>query len=210
MQQEFSRNPADFLVSVGEAEDPLSEPRVIQETGVAGSLAKVLSPVLPPLGLRLVQVHLAGGSGVVASCTVRLMFESPERTVGVEDCAQVSRVLSAVLDVEDLVKGSYNLEVSSPGLDRPLVRVSDFVRWMGHDVRVERQGTGETQRRFRGRLTGLLEGGFRISLSGVGEEQEKELAFSEVRSVRLILTDALIFGNSAAENKKKGKKISSR
>src|SRR5438105_7068541 len=110
-----------------------SEPRLIVEQGIAARVAAVAEPVLDGLGYRLVRVRISGLDG----CTVQIMAERPDGTMLIEDCEAVSRALSPVLDAEDPVDRAYRLEVSSPGIDRPLVRRSDFDRFAGHAVKIE-------------------------------------------------------------------------
>src|SRR6266566_2034644 len=110
-----------------------SEPRLIPETGLAARVAGIAEPLLEGLGFRIVRVRISGMSGM----TVQIMAERPDGTMNIEDCENASRALSPVLDVEDLIDRAYRLEVSSPGIDRPLVRRSDFERFAGHVVKVE-------------------------------------------------------------------------
>ena len=113
--------------------EALAERRLIAEQGTAARVATIAEPVLAGLGYRLVWVRLSG----LAGCTVQIMAERADGTMRIEDCEAVSRALSPVLDVEDPVDRAYHLEVSSPGIDRPLVRRSDFSRYAGHVVKVE-------------------------------------------------------------------------
>src|SRR5215510_8511138 len=128
-----------------------SEPRLITEQGVAARIAAIAEPVLTGLGYRLVRVRLSG----LAGCTVQVMAERSDGSMTIEDCEAVSRALSPVLDVADPVDRAYRLEISSPGMDRPLVRRSDFERYAGNHVRVEMAVAVDGRRRFRGVLTGI-------------------------------------------------------
>src|SRR5713101_5346672 len=110
-----------------------SEPRLIVEQGAAARVAAIVEPVLDGIGYRLVRIKISGLDG----CTVQIMAERPDGTMTIEDCETVSRTLSPVLDVADPIERAYRLEVSSPGIDRPLVRRSDFERYAGNRVRVE-------------------------------------------------------------------------
>ncbi len=123
----------------------LAEPRLIVETGVAARVAAIVSPVLAELGFRLVRVKVSGLDG----CTVQIMAERPDASMAVEECETVSRSLSPVLDAADPIEGAYRLEISSPGLDRPLVRRSDFERHEGAEVKVELAAPFDGRRRFR-------------------------------------------------------------
>src|SRR5712675_2154201 len=115
------------------ASDAQSDPRLIVEQGVAARVAAVAEPVIVGLGFRLVRVRVSGSAG----CTVQIMAERSDGTMTIEDCETVSRALSPVLDVADPVDRAYRLEISSPGIDRPLVRRSDFERYAGHLVKIE-------------------------------------------------------------------------
>src|SRR2546430_16565007 len=112
------------------------EPRLIAEQGTAARVAAIAEPVLGGIGYRLVRVKISGLDG----CTVQIMAERLDGTMTVEDCEAVSRALSPVLDVADPIDRGYRLEVSSPGMDRPLVRRSDFERFTGHRLKVEMAG----------------------------------------------------------------------
>src|SRR5437762_1845506 len=126
-------------------------PRLILEQGVAARVAGIVEPVLIDMDYRLVRVRVSGLDG----CTLQVMAERPDGTMTVEDCERVSRALSPVLDVADPIERAYRLEVSSPGLDRPLVRRSDFVRFAGHLVKLEMMIARDGRRRFRGLLLGV-------------------------------------------------------
>src|SRR5712691_6970232 len=128
-----------------------TEPRLIVEQGVAARVAAIVEPVLLGMGYRLVRVRISGLDG----CTVQIMAEQPDRTMTVEDCEAVSRALSPVLDVADPIDRTYRLEISSPGMDRPLVRCSDFERFAGHQIKVEMAVAIDGRRRFRGVLLGV-------------------------------------------------------
>ena len=122
------------------------EPRLIVEQGVAARVAAIVEPVLAGFGLRLVRVRISGMLG----CTVQIMAERPDGSMTIEDCETVSRALSPVLDVADPIDRAYHLEVSSPGMDRPLVRRSDFERYAGSQVKIEMAIAVGGRRRFRG------------------------------------------------------------
>ena len=110
-----------------------TEPRLIEETGVAARVARVVEPTIEGIGFRLVRVKISAQNG----CTVQIMAERPDGSMNVDDCEKISRALSPVLDVDDPVGVAYHLEISSPGIDRPLVRKSDFDRWAGHEAKIE-------------------------------------------------------------------------
>jgi ribosome maturation factor RimP len=176
-------------------ENALHEPRLIDETGVAARVAHIAVPVLADLGLRLVRVKISAQAGT----TVQIMAERPDGTMTVDDCERVSQALSPVLDVEDPVKQAYRLEISSPGIDRPLVRMSDFSRAMGYEARIEMShGVGQDGRkRFRG-LLGALDGEAQTHVrltrtdAKPGEEIEILLPLRDIGDARLVLTEDLI------------------
>jgi len=166
------------------------EARIIEETGVAARVAAIVSPVLADLGYRLVRVKVTGQNG----CTVQIMAERPDGTMTVDDCEIVSRGVSPVLDLEDPIQGAYHLEISSPGIDRPLVRASDFERWSGHEAKIETSLPVCGRKRFRGILLGLADGSVRLKRGDAKPDEEAEvaIALSDIAEARLVLTDALI------------------
>jgi ribosome maturation factor RimP len=167
-----------------------SEPRLIVEQGIAARVAAVAEPVLVGLGYRLVRVRISGLDG----CTVQIMAERPDGTMTVEDCETTSRALSPVLDVADPIDRAYRLEISSPGMDRPLVRRSDFERHAGHQLKVEMAVARDGRRRFRGVLTGVEGEAARIRRDDAspGEAAEVLLPIEEMAEAKLVLTEALI------------------
>ena len=167
-----------------------SEPRLIVEQGIAARVAAVVEPVLVGLGYRLVRVRISGLDG----CTVQIMAERPDGTMTVDDCEAASRALSPVLDVADPINRAYRLEISSPGMDRPLVRRSDFERYAGHQLKVEMAVARDGRRRFRGLLTGVEGEVARIRRDDAspGEPTEVLLPIEEMAEAKLVLTNALI------------------
>ena len=174
------------------ADDP-NDRRLITETGVAARVAAIITPVAEEAGLRLVRVRVTGTNG----CTVQIMAERPDGTMSVEDCEALSRAVSPVLDLEDPIERAYYLEVSSPGIDRPLVRASDFTRWAGHEAKVEMANPVAGRKRFRGVIRGIDEGpdGAVLALD-LPDAKEGEgvarLPLADLGEARLVLTDALI------------------
>jgi ribosome maturation factor RimP len=126
--------------------DLLAEPRLVVEPGVAARVAAVAAPVLQAMGYRLVRIKVSGELG----CTVQIMAERPDGTMLIDDCEAISRALSPVLDVADPIERAYRLEISSPGIDRPLVRRSDFERYAGYLVKIEMAVAHQGRKRFRG------------------------------------------------------------
>jgi ribosome maturation factor RimP len=168
-----------------ESADFAREPRLITEPGRAARVAALAEPVLAGLGYRVVRVRISGFAG----CTVQIMAERPDGTMTIEDCEAVSRALSPVFDVADPIEGSYRLEISSPGIDRPLVRRSDFDRYAGHIAQIEMQAPIEGRKRFRGELHGTAGECARIRCE---EADDILLRIDDMAEARLVLTDALI------------------
>ena len=177
---------------------PGAEPRLIAEPGLAARLSAIVEPVLEGLGYRLVRVRVSGLDG----CTVQVMAERPDGTMAIEDCEIASRALSPVLDVSDPVDRAYRLEMSSPGIDRPLVRQSDFNRYAGNLVKIEMAVAVDGRKRFRGQLLGAEGNAARIRQehSPAGETPDVLLPIADMEEAKLMLTDALI-----AESLRRGK-----
>ena len=170
-------------------EAELEEPRLVRETGLAARIAAIVEPTLAGLGYRLVRVKVSGRDGM----TVQIMAERPDGSFTIEDCEAASRTLSPVLDVEDPVPGGYRLEMSSPGIDRPLVRASDFARAAGHEAKIEMEVPVEGRKRFRGEIVGVDGDDARLRFVGPdGEQQTIQLAIGDMGDARLVLTDALV------------------
>jgi ribosome maturation factor RimP len=145
----------------------------------------IVAPTVVAMGYEVVRVAMSRGGG-----TVQIMVEPADgRPMDVEDCATVSRALSAVLDVEDPIPGTYTLEVSSPGIDRPLTRPKDYARWSGHLARIEVGQPIDGQRRFKGVLLGLEDGTVKLRLD---DGKEAQLPLAAVTRAKLEMTDRLI------------------
>jgi ribosome maturation factor RimP len=170
--------------------DAVIEPRLIVETGIDARGAEIIEPVISGLGYLLVRVKLSGQNGL----TLQIMAERPDGTMTVNDCEVISTAISPVLDVEDPIDKQYHLEVSSPGIDRPMVRKSDFTRWAGHIIKCETSVMVEGRKRFKGKILGVTEEGFILERDqiGYGEEPQVAIAYSALAEGRLILTDELI------------------
>ncbi len=164
--------------------------RYIREDGVAAAIAELVEPSLEDLGFRLVRVQLMGRD---SSPTVQIMAERNDGTISIEDCEQISRQLSPLLDAYDPMPGAYRLEVSSPGIDRPLVRPIDFEDWAGYEAKIEMRQLLDGRRRFRGILEGFEDNEIRllVDLDQVGR-QVLGLPIDLVESARLVLTDELV------------------
>ena len=165
----------------------LAEPRLVAESGVASRVAAIVVPVLTDLGFRLVRVRVSALDG----CTVQIMAERPDGTMAIEECEAVSRALSPVLDAADPIERAYRLEVSSPGLDRPLVRRSDFERHVGDVLKVELSIASEGRRRFRGVLAGVEGDAARLRMEDE-DATEVLLRFDDMADAKLVLTDGLV------------------
>lgn len=167
-----------------------SDPRLIVEQGVAARVAAIAEPVIGGMGYQLVRVRLSG----LAGCTVQIMAERPDGSMTIEDCEAISRALSPVLDVADPVDRAYRLEISSPGIDRPLVRRSDFKRHAGNAVKIEMTIPIEGRRRFRGLLVGVEGNAVRLQRedASTGESSEVLLPMDEMTDARIALRDDII------------------
>jgi len=180
------------------------EPRLIAEPGRAARVAALVEPALAALGYRLVRVRISGFAG----CTVQIMAERPDGTMTIEDCEAASRALSPVLDAADPIESAYRLEISSPGIDRPLARRSDFDRYAGHVAQVEMQVPIEGRRRFRGEMIGT-EGEYarmRCPDAATNGDCEILLPIDDILEAKLVLTDALISEalRKSKQNQRKG------
>jgi ribosome maturation factor RimP len=175
----------------------LDEPRLVRESGLAARVAAITEPVLQGLGYRLVRARVSGRDG----CTVQIMAERPDGSFMIEDCEAASRALSPALDVEDPIPGAYRLELSSPGIDRPLVRESDFVRYAGHELKVEMELPVDSRKRFRGELLGAEGSNAKVKIQDAGGvAQVVLLPIGDMAEAKLVLTDTLV-----AESLRRGK-----
>lgn len=170
------------------AELPVDK-RFLHEAGTAGQIADLVEPALVDLGFRLVRVRIMGRE----EQTLQIMAERADGTITIDECVEVSRQLSPLLDAHDPFAGRYNLEVSSPGIDRPLVRPSDFEDWSGYEAKVELNELLDGRKRFRGTIEGFAEGELRIEvdLDQVGRHVIG-LPLGLIEDVRLVLTDDLV------------------
>jgi ribosome maturation factor RimP len=170
--------------------DDLDEPRIITDGGVAARVGAIVGPVLRDLGFRLVRVRVSSQNG----CTVQIMAERPDGTFSVDDCEAVSKAASPALDVDDPIERAYHLEVSSPGIDRPLVRASDFARWAGHEAKIEMAVPVNGRKRFRAVILGVADGAVQVDRTDAKADEERRwsLPLSGLGEARLVLTDDLI------------------
>ena len=176
------RKPALFICGIPRAQTSRKQGFV---TDLLRRIEEIVAPTVVGMGYDLIRVAMSRGGG-----TLQIMIEPADgRPMDVEACAALSRALSAVLDVEDPMPGAYTLEVSSPGIDRPLTREKDYLRWTGHVARMETTEPIEGRRRFKGTLLGLENGTIRMKLD---DGKETDVPLRSVSRAKLELTDALL------------------
>lgn len=168
---------------------------LVAKAAIDRRLAGIVSPVIEGLGFELVRLRLMNGRRP----TLQIMAERPAGGIEVEECARISRAVSAALDVEDPISGEYVLEVSSPGIDRPLTRPKDFERYAGYEARIETSEQVDGRRRFKGTLGGIQDGEILLTIP----EGTIGLDFDLLADAKLVLTDALI-AESLAGRKSQG------
>jgi len=157
---------------------------LIAKTAIDVRLAEIVTPVIEDLGYELVRLRLISGKTMI----LQIMADRPNGGIVVDDCAEISHALSAVLDVEDPIEGEYSLEVSSPGIDRPLTRLKDFETFEGYEVRLLTSELIDGRKRFNGTLRGVEENDVLIEIS----EGLIGLEFDWITEAKLLLTDELI------------------
>ena len=186
---EHDDTPDDEMTAAPASGQLVPTDRFIVESGLAAEFAAIVEPALIDLGFRLVRVSVSGKDGK----SVQIMAERPDGSITIDDCETISKQVSPALDVSDLIAAAYRLEVSSPGIDRPLVRPSDFEDWAGYEAKIELREPVDGRRRFKGRLDGYEDGEVRIECDVEGEGL-KILGFpvALVSDAKLILTDELI------------------
>ena len=161
---------------------------LVAKAAIDRRIAGIIAPVIEDMGYELVRVRLMSGKAI----TLQIMVQKPDGTIEVDECAEVSNTVSALLDVEDPVVEAYTLEVSSPGIDRPLTRLKDFDQWQGFEARVETEELIDGQRRFKGQLEGVEGSEVLIGIEQGGEDVTIGLQFDWISDAKLILTDELI------------------
>ncbi|QGZ35723.1 ribosome maturation factor RimP [Stappia indica] len=173
------------------------ETRIVRENGLETRIAAMVEPAIADLGFRLVRVKLSGVNGL----TLQIMAERPDGTMTVDDCEAVSRAVTPVLDVEDPIDSEYHLEISSPGIDRPLVRAIDFERWRGHLAKLELAVPRDGRKRFRGEIRAVENGELVLRLEDLPDDGEPDvrLPLADMAEARLILTDALVEASLKAD-----------
>ncbi|TCS65056.1 ribosome maturation factor RimP [Varunaivibrio sulfuroxidans] len=152
---------------------------------VTDRIEKIIGPTIEDMGFDIVRIQISGAQRVRLQIMVERKDGAP---IVVDDCADVSRATSALLDVDDPISAAYTLEVSSPGLDRPLVKLKDFERFCGYEVRIETHDLVAGRKRFSGRLLGVEGSTVRISCEG----EDYELAFEDIHRAKLLMTDELL------------------
>lgn len=157
---------------------------LIAKAAIDRRLAEIIQPVVEGMGFELVRIRLMGGK----TKTLQIMAERPEGGIEVDDCAEISTAVSAVLDVEDPIEENYTLEVSSPGIDRPLTRLKDFDTWEGYEAKIETTELIDGRRRFKGVLRGAEGDEVLIEIA----EGTIGLKFDWLSDAKLVLTDELI------------------
>jgi ribosome maturation factor RimP len=161
---------------------------LIAKTAIDKRLAQIVEPVAQDLGLELVRLRLMGG----LHPTLQIMAQKPDGSMEVDDCARLSTAISAVLDVEDPITDAYTLEVSSPGIDRPLTRLKDFETWAGNEVKIETTEAIDGRRRFKGMLQGTEGDEVLLGIEEKGQPVTIGLNFEWLADAKLVLTDELI------------------
>ncbi|MFZ5708986.1 MAG: ribosome maturation factor RimP [Pseudomonadota bacterium] len=161
---------------------------LIAKTAIDRRLAEIVAPAIEGLGFELVRVRLMGGN----TKTLQIMADRPEGGIDVEDCAKISTAVSAILDVEDPIEDNYHLEISSPGIDRPLTRLKDFDLWEGWEARIETSEQIDGRKRLKGTLRGTEDGEVLVEIENQGAQVVIGLKFDWLSDAKLILTDALI------------------
>ena len=152
---------------------------------LADSIENLISPTIEILGFEIVRIEVLGE---INPCLQIMAERIDEAGMNVDDCAQISRAVSAILDIEDPITNAYTLEVSSPGMDRPLVKRKHFERFAGAEIRLEKRGQGDEQRRYRGDLRGIKGDDVVLLIKG----EEMLIPFADVQKAKIVITDALI------------------
>lgn len=168
----------------------LSEKRYIKESGLEARIARIVEPVANDLGYALVRIKITPENG----CTLQIMAEDEHGRFNINDCEALSKDLSPVLDVEDPIEREYHLEVSSPGIDRPLVRKRDYERFVGHEAKVELSDMINGRKRFRGEIGPVEDDGVIIILPDApgGTDPNHKLSFASIAEAKLVMTDKLM------------------
>lgn len=164
--------------------------RYIKETGQETRIAAIVAPVAADMGYDLVRIKILPDNG----CTLQIMAEDENGRFSITDCEKLSREINPVLDVEEPIDRAYHLEVSSPGVDRPLVRARDFERWQGHEAKIELRDMIDGRKRFRGEIAASTGDSVTIKLPDVpmGADPNHILQLADIAEAKLVMTDALL------------------
>lgn len=192
----------DVKVSEVAGDSPMPIGRFARESGVAGRIADLADPVLAELGFRLVRVQVSGRDGH----TVQIMAEREDGYLTIDECETISRELSPVFDAYDIIEGAYRLEVSSPGIDRPLVRPIDIERWAGQEAKVELAEAIDGRKRLRGTIEGFSDGEVRLVIDLPELDGPRVIGIKPelISSARLVMTDELMRAAAERWSAKKG------
>jgi ribosome maturation factor RimP len=166
----------------------MADRRLTRETGIEARIAHIVEPIASDLGYELVRVKVSSLNGM----TVQIMAERPDGTMTVEDCEALSRNISPAMDVADPINREYHLEISSPGIGRPLTRAKDFQIWAGHEAKIEMDEAVNGRKRFRGVLLGVRDDTAGIRLPDAPADGDVWLPIGSIGEARLVLTDALV------------------
>jgi len=161
---------------------------MIAKAAMDQRIREIIEPTVEGMGFEIVRIRLQGGNTPL----LQIMAQKPDGTIEVDDCAQISTAVSAVLDVEDPILDAYTLEVSSPGIDRPLTRLKDFGQWDGYIAKIETEELIDGRRRFKGPLQGIEGDEVLIEIENHGEPVTIGLKFDWLSDAKLVLTDDLI------------------
>ena len=170
----------------------MNERRLTRETGLEARIAHIVDPIANDLGYELVRVKVSSLNGM----TVQIMAERADGTMTVEDCEKLSRGVSPALDVADPINREYHLEISSPGIDRPLTRARDYERFLGHEAKVETTAPLDGRKRFKGPIRSVDANAVELTVDGA----DVRIPFAAIHKAKLVLTDALIARHQAADD----------
>lgn len=185
-QRQFRGGPRPTFFNIQMVFTPYFQGPVMSSVA---QIEQLIEPTLTDMGFDLIRVSLTGGQNP----TLQIMADRlDEKAISVEDCADISRAVSAILDVEDPIEAAYTLEVSSPGIDRPLVKPRDFERFAGYEAKVELDMAVDGQRRFRGRLLGFVEDHIHMEIEHKGEQVEIALPYVDFYRAKLVMSDELL------------------
>jgi ribosome maturation factor RimP len=160
------------------------------QTPLEQSIEEIITPSLNSMGFEVVRVRLMESKGKRGK-TLQIMAERQDGSMSLEDCVEVNNTVSTLLDVEDPINGEYNLEISSPGMDRPLVKLSDFEKYTGYEIRLSTNEPVDGQRKFRGKIKAVEQEDILLALSD-GSGKESRIPYGLVHSAQLIITDEML------------------